>query len=204
MLRMIILFFGLVVVSPIAWADAPKASIAATEKRGRAHFKRGKELATQGSYAAALVEYRKGYELTGRPLFLFNMAECARALGDKTQARELYEKYLAADVSGSFTSAARARLVELTPPPPPPPPAPPPSEAAPAPTIATPSEVAAAQPQPAETVTATAPAPASSKRSNFRRNALIVGVGVAVVAGSVALYASTRGPACGEGCIDLR
>jgi tetratricopeptide (TPR) repeat protein len=188
MLRLIILLLGLVAASPIASADAPKASNAATEKRGRAHFNRGKVLAKQGSYAAALVEYSKGYELTERPLFLFNMAECARALGDKTQARELYERYLAADASGSFTPAARARLAELGPSPATPAAPPPaPSEPASSPTIATPSEVAAMRPQPAETVTATAPQPAAEKRSNFKRNALLVGVGVAVVAGSVAI-----------------
>jgi hypothetical protein len=201
---MIILLLAVVVAAPLAHAQGPTSASAETEKRGRGHFSHGKQLAKQGKYAAALVEYSKGYELTGRPLFLFNMAECARALGDKTQARELYERYLAADASGAFTAAARARLAELGPPSPAPAPQAAPASTAsePPPTaIAAPSEVAASRPLP-EPVAVT-PAP-TMRRSSLRRNAVLVGLGVAVVAGSVALYASTRGPSCGEGCIDLR
>ena len=50
----------------------------------------------------------------------------------------------------------------------------------------------------------TAPPPLPRAVSHWRRNSLLVGVGVAVVAGSVAIFAGIRGSECGRGCIDLR
>lgn len=37
-----------------------------------------------------------------------HMAEVARAMGDTAQAKEMYEKYLAAEANGPFANAARA------------------------------------------------------------------------------------------------
>jgi hypothetical protein len=33
---------------------------------------------------------------------------------------------------------------------------------------------------------------------------LLVGIGVAIIAGSIGVYVATRGPDCGAGCVDLR
>jgi len=172
------------------------------EKRGKALYERGKELANKGRYTEALVELTKGYELTGRPLFLFNMAECARALKDTVQARELYERYLAAEANGPFANAARTRLVELAPPAEPV--APPPAEPAPAVVIPPPSQAAASiersDPQPAPLRDRVPP----KSESHLGRNLLIAGIAVALVAGSVAVYVATRPQECGTGCVDLR
>lgn len=175
-------------------------SDAEKQKRGRAHFARGKQLADEKRYVEALVELSTGYELTGRPLFLFNMAECARALNDVVQARELYEKYLAAEGNGPFANAARARLVELAPAPPPPAAEPPP----PAPVVIPPPATVAASTEAAAPREPIAPAPERRSESHLGRNVLIVSVGLALVAGSIAIYAVTRGPECGTGCVDLR
>lgn len=169
------------------------------EQRGREHFSRGKHLADAGRYVEALVELTKGYELTGRPLFLFNMAEAARAMDDVAQARELYEKYLAAEADGPFANAARARIVELTPKPEPA------ASAEPAPTrvvIPAPRDAAAAADQ-RRAFEPSARAPERAE-SHTVRNVLIVSIGLAVVGGAIAAYVLTREPACGPGCVDLR
>lgn len=195
MVRLLVLLV-LVTGSLPAVVDAkPRSKESATEKRGRAHYEKGKELVDAGRYAEALVELTRGYELTGRPLFLFNMAECARALGDTAQARDWYERYLAAEANGPFANAARARLVELTPPPAPAP------EPAPSPVIPAPQTISAPA-APLDVAIREQPAPRSE--SHTVRNVVLVSVGVALLAGSVAIYVATRSPECGTGCIDLR
>lgn len=204
MLRVIVLVLSLLGSLTIQVEAGPKKGAMTEkqkEKQGRAHFARGKELADAARYVEALVELTKGYELTGRPLFLFNMAEAARAMGDAAQAKELYEKYLAAEANGPFANAARARLVELTPPPPEP--APDPTPTPPPVVIPPPREAAAAVDKPAAADLTARPAPAKEE-SHTLRNVLIVSIGLAVIGGAVGVYVVTRGPDCGAGCVDLR
>ncbi|MBA3452099.1 MAG: hypothetical protein H0T42_03260 [Deltaproteobacteria bacterium] len=152
----------------------------------------------EGETVAARISRERQLAI-GRPLFLFNMAECARALNDVVQARELYTRYLAAEANGPFANAARARLVELTPPPAAAEPAPPP--AAPPVALALPRATSASAERPMDL---TGPIPAKRSESHTVRNVLLVSAVVAVVAGSVAIYVATREPDCGRGCVDLR
>jgi tetratricopeptide (TPR) repeat protein len=86
---------------------------AAADASGRAHFQRGQRLSTSGDYAAAYREFAAGYAVTARPLFLFNMAEAARASGDAAAARQSYLEFLRADPTSALAATARARLAEL-------------------------------------------------------------------------------------------
>src|SRR5690606_11821719 len=69
-------------------------------------------------------EFARGYAASGRPAFLFNMAEAARAMGEVEKARADYERYLREDPDGQYAALAARRLAELPAPPPPPPPPP--------------------------------------------------------------------------------
>src|SRR5262245_17494474 len=67
--------------------DSRQAEAKAYFERGSAHYKAGR-------YLEARAEFAAGYELSHRPLFLFNMAECSRLDGNLELAREGYERYL--------------------------------------------------------------------------------------------------------------
>src|SRR5262245_20766592 len=86
--------------------DARAAAAKAYFERGDAHFKAGR-------YLEARAEFSAGYELSRRPLFLFNMAECSRLNGDADIARETYERYLLAEPQGAQAGLAKQRLAAL-------------------------------------------------------------------------------------------
>lgn len=92
----------------------------ANEDQARMHFRAGQSLTQQNRFEEALREFRAGFELTGRPLFLFNMAECAKELGQLESARRNYQLYIERDPDGPMAATARQRLNELAPAQPPP------------------------------------------------------------------------------------
>ncbi|MFH0903213.1 MAG: hypothetical protein V2A73_21500 [Pseudomonadota bacterium] len=83
------------------------------QAKAKVHFEVGQKLVAEGRFVEAKAEFSAGYELSHRPLFLFNMAECARLSSDKARARELYERYLLEDPQGKLAAMARERLAEL-------------------------------------------------------------------------------------------
>lgn len=179
--------------------DASNASKDANDQQARAHFQRGQELANQGKYPQAYLEFEAGYRQSHRPLFLFNLGEAARAFGDSGRARAAYQRYLEEDPSGPMVTSAQARLTDL---------GPGPatdlglskkdedrSSAAPLPTVLT---------LPPDRFTKEEPRHES--RPLWKKWPFWAAVG-GVVAGGVAVYALTRDTsACGDGCtlIDLR
>ena len=114
-LRLVVLLPVLALVAPrAASADPPDARPSANaDSVGRAHFQRGQKLSANGQYAAAYREFAAGYAATRRPLFLFNMAEAARANGDTAKARDAYLEFLRADPKSALAATARTRLAEL-------------------------------------------------------------------------------------------
>jgi tetratricopeptide (TPR) repeat protein len=97
--------------APAATQRAPSAD--AAEDAGRVHFAEGRRLASDSRFAEALEAFARGHAASGRPLFLFNMAECAREIGEAERAVALYERYLAADPEGPMAARATARLAAL-------------------------------------------------------------------------------------------
>lgn len=85
----------------------------AGDREARARFEAGRALVQVGSYDAARLEFQRGYELSERPLFIFNMAECTRQLGNPEDARREYSEYIRQDPGGTFAVTARTRLQEL-------------------------------------------------------------------------------------------
>jgi tetratricopeptide (TPR) repeat protein len=124
------LFPLVLIAAPVDARAQPGKSAAAAEASGRAHFQRGQRLSARGDYAGAYREFSAGYDVTHRPLFLFNMAEAARANGDADKAREAYHEFLRVDPNNALAATAQARLTELEPQPPPSEPIAPPAQPA--------------------------------------------------------------------------
>jgi hypothetical protein len=180
-----------ILLSIVCWTGVARAD--AIADAGKDHFEHGQVLLAGGEYLAARVEFMAGFELSHKPAFLFNAAECSRLAKDLAAARDGYERYLQLDPDGKLASLAKQRLAEL--PPVSPATVPPPAVAS-APPVVPPPAVAAqriASAEPAVSVVNTTP-PISIEATPFwHRKAPWIVLGIAIVAGSVAaIYAGTR------------
>jgi hypothetical protein len=84
-----------------------------TDQIAKQSYERGRQLAGESKYTQAYDAFSAGYDASHRPVFLFNMAECARALDDAPRARNLYQQFLAVSPTGDLASTARTRLAAL-------------------------------------------------------------------------------------------
>jgi tetratricopeptide (TPR) repeat protein len=97
----------------VALAQPGGTPSASADAHAKEAFKKGEALFRAGRYLEALAQFSGGYELSQRPLFLFNMGECARKLGQTERARAYYERYIAADKGGKLVALAAKRVAEL-------------------------------------------------------------------------------------------
>jgi hypothetical protein len=179
--------------------------------KAKAHFTRGQELVDAKRYREALAEFSAGYELSGRPAFLFNMAECARLSGDQARAVDLYRQFVREAPEHQLAALAARRLEELAVPPeirpgPSPVTQPPPL---PAPQVKpTPPASQSVSPAPASLALKAAPIePRDESRPLFKHWGFWAGVGAGAVAIGVTSYFLSRdgGVDCETpGCIDFR
>ena len=84
-----------------------------TDQVAKQSFERGRQLAGEAKWTQAFDAFSAGYDASHRSVFLFNMAECARALDDAPRARGLYQQYLTASPTGDLAETARARLAAM-------------------------------------------------------------------------------------------
>jgi hypothetical protein len=100
-----------VLVLILATVGAPPA-YAQTETRGEAtaRFRRGTELYKEESYEAALVEFRRAYELSDEYRVLYNIAQVCYQLHDYVCALRSFESYL--ERGGEDVRADRKREVQ--------------------------------------------------------------------------------------------
>jgi hypothetical protein len=204
-MKTVAMLFAAICVTSSAYADDSLADAAKT------HYEQGQTLYAAGRFAEARAEFLAGFELSKKPAFLFNAAECARLLGDTQIARDGYNRYLQLDPNGRLAMLAMQRLDELGPathveptPPVAPPTIPAPSPtAAPMPTTTTPS------PAPlTSALVRTAPADDSDTARIERIAGLsLAGTGAALVlTGAIFGYHSSTlssqvSGACASGCI---
>jgi len=74
---------------------APVAQATAADKAAaRDAYREGQQLVTAQDYRRALVAFKRGYASYEDPIFLFNVAQCDRLLGDKEQAVRYYRAFL--------------------------------------------------------------------------------------------------------------
>jgi hypothetical protein len=111
MIRSISTILVLALAGNVALADTK------LDADARLAFERGETLYKEGRYAEARAEFAAGYELSHRPLFLFNMAECSRLDHEPALARTQYERYMSEAPTGELVSLARQRLAALPAPP---------------------------------------------------------------------------------------
>lgn len=64
------------------------------EERARLHFQSGASYYESGSYEDALREFRRAYELSGRPELLYNISVCYQQLGQLEPAIAHLRRYL--------------------------------------------------------------------------------------------------------------
>lgn len=95
-----------------AVADAPPPT-AAAQLESRAAFDRGVRLYDLGEFAAAIVEFKRAYELAETPALLFNIAQAHAQLGAHQEALFLYESYLRAAPRAANRDDVESRMAEL-------------------------------------------------------------------------------------------
>lgn len=76
-------------------------------------YRRGEALFREGRYAAAAQAYSRGYEVSGLPGFLLNMADCYWRLGQLRRARDAYARYLHEDQGSPRAPEVTRRLAEI-------------------------------------------------------------------------------------------
>jgi hypothetical protein len=199
---------------------------AAVEK-ARDHFQQGQRLYTVSRYREALEQFKNAFLAVEDPVFLYNIAQCHRLLGESAEAARFYRRYIEAAPSGSERTRAEKWIAELESAPgtapapvspaprPSPPPVTPPAGASPPMAAASPPP---ASPQlmgsgpslepppvagePAPGLNLTAPPPADTEpRPIYKKWWFWAGVGAVVVVGGVvaAAAAKGRGVSCGAG-----
>ncbi|MEM7609407.1 MAG: hypothetical protein AAF411_29020 [Myxococcota bacterium] len=91
------------------------AEAQAGDEEARMRFEMARSLVASGELELAHRSFLDGYRASRRPLFVFNMAECSRGLGQFDKARREYAEYLRLAPEGGQADAARERLAALGP-----------------------------------------------------------------------------------------
>ncbi len=112
-MKLISIVFVVAALTPAVGSTQPGTNHSDRETISKDYFERGQKLIGEKKYLDALAAFSAGYELSRRPLFLFNMAESARFAGDVTRAKELFARYLQEDPNGKLAATARQRLAAL-------------------------------------------------------------------------------------------
>src|SRR5512132_1338131 len=100
-------------VAPLAASAQPAPPFAkkgAAPDEGREHFTRGVALFREGDYRAALVEFRRAYEISHNYRALYNIAQTEFEVQDYAGARSSFQKYLTE--GGAEIEAGRRAEVE--------------------------------------------------------------------------------------------
>jgi hypothetical protein len=80
---------GLAAPTGVALAEEPAAQV-----EGRQHFRRGVDFFKEGDYRAALIEFKRAYELAPNYKVLYNLGQTSLELQDYASALRSFEKYL--------------------------------------------------------------------------------------------------------------
>ena len=103
----------MMILIALVFAPAIASADSTADDQGKLHSDRGQALYREGKYREARAEFERGFELSGRAAFLFNVAECSRLLGEAATARAQYDKYLAIEPDGKLAATAKQRLASL-------------------------------------------------------------------------------------------
>jgi tetratricopeptide (TPR) repeat protein len=107
---------GVLVGSSItAFAQAPHedSAVYSPDEEGRARFEAGRLAFSQGRYEDALDDFRRAYQLTGRPQLLYNIGSTADRLRMDRDALEAFEEYLQSLDDSPLHAEVRRRVSVL-------------------------------------------------------------------------------------------
>ncbi|MCC6994849.1 MAG: hypothetical protein IT370_09595 [Deltaproteobacteria bacterium] len=91
---------------------APKVDDAAVAK-AKEHYKKGTFFYDTGEFDKAIAEYLAGYEVQSDPVFLFNIAQSHRQLGNHDKAVFFYKSFLRNSPNAPNAEMVRQRIAEL-------------------------------------------------------------------------------------------
>jgi hypothetical protein len=91
---MALVLAALALAPAVVAAPVREAAAQASADAG-AHFERGVGFFKDGDYVAAMVEFKKAYELDPNYRVLYNLGQCSRELRDYAAALTSFERYLA-------------------------------------------------------------------------------------------------------------
>ena len=96
-------------------ADPPPAEAASTPaQRAKQHYQQGEAYFKAKNFSAAMEEYQRGYLDKANPVFIFNIAQCQRLLGNSAAAVEFYQRYLKEAPDGPGRPVAEKQIAELS------------------------------------------------------------------------------------------
>lgn len=109
---------GPILAFVICGAVAFGASFARAESpedaaEARNAYAEGDQAFQEGRFADAIRLFTRGYELSGRPRFLLNIAHAQRLSGHSQEALETYRKFLATDPRPEDRDQAQAAVSEI-------------------------------------------------------------------------------------------
>lgn len=98
----------------LAFAPAPaRAETPAAVKKAGKHFQRGVTLYNEADYRAALVEFRRAYEVAPNPAVLYNIGQTYYQLQSYAQALTTFERFLAEAGEGASHQKEVEETVEV-------------------------------------------------------------------------------------------
>src|SRR5688500_8879804 len=104
-------FLGMV-TSTEAWADHSLERPA--KREARQHLDQGNRLYKSGQWEDAIREYEAGAKIEAKPVFDYNLGQCARKRGDYQAALLYYDRFLAkGQPDGEVLAAVQAFMAEM-------------------------------------------------------------------------------------------
>jgi len=95
-------------------AEPPRPETATTPaQKAKQHYLRGEAYFKSKNFSEAMDEYQKGYLEKPDPVFIFNIAQCQRLLGNSAAAIEFYQRYLKEAPDGPGRPVAEKEIAEL-------------------------------------------------------------------------------------------
>src|SRR3569623_107591 len=92
---------------------APATAQATPAQRAKQHYLRGEAYFKSKNFSEAMDEYQKGYLEKPDAVFIFNIAQCQRLLGNSSAAVEFYQRYLREAPNGPGRPVAEKEIAEL-------------------------------------------------------------------------------------------
>lgn len=83
------------------------------EERAQEHVEKARASFKKGDYQASIDNLNAAYVLLPRPIYLFNIAQSYRRMGNRPAAISFYERFVEADPTNSFVGEARNAILEL-------------------------------------------------------------------------------------------